>query len=774
MMLDATHENAAVGTGYCPGFARDEQRENQTGRKPEDWPGNGPINLAAEDLPHNSSATEWWYVNSHLETAGGKKLSLFASFFRIILEVDEKTGKPRYAHALNWAVSDPGCRKYYAESRVDRCAPEVGLDRLERGEWKSDPLLRQALRELLEKGQVPYPDRLIEGPVLIARKSLSLDYGGNCFRKLEDGSYQLTLFNHEQAIGCNLVFHPQIEPVRHGDNGIVRGVSGEDMFYYFIPKCRVEGTIQINNQSLPVKEGNGWYDHEFALSGEGAKEKGYHEHNVAWNWISVQLDNGFEITAYDLFDGDANGERCACWAIVVDPAGNWRRCRSFNFEPLEYWTSARTFIDYPTDWRLDIPEIGLSLAVKAAFETQEFITVISEPSFWEGRINTSGVMNGEPVSGLGYVERTWFDELDTLSQFLNAAGRQTRKAAQDLLPAQPTYEQARRLIASEEHSHYLEGLDLTQYNQSLIAPIREMVDRAGKAWRSYAMLACIDAVGGDPQEFTSCLAVPELLHTGSLIIDDVEDRSSIRRGGPACHLLYGEALAINAGCAAYFLSEVLIHEIRLTDKEKLRIYALYFEALRAAHAGQAADIDGLDALMPRVIESGDGQLLEQRVLAIHRLKSAAPVRALAMLGATIGGGTTHQIEAIGHFFEMIGLAFQIVDDTLNLRGFKNDLKSKGEDITAGKVTIPIAKAMSRLSLKDRRGLWETVSSKPTDPAVIAAVIEQLEACGALDACERQARDLVESAWQKLDPTLRDSRVKVILRAFGWYVLERSY
>jgi geranylgeranyl pyrophosphate synthase len=268
--------------------------------------------------------------------------------------------------------------------------------------------------------------------------------------------------------------------------------------------------------------------------------------------------------------------------------------------------------------------------------------------------------------------------------------------------------------------------------------------------------------------------MPELLHTGSLIIDDVQDRSTIRRGGPSCHLLYGEAIAINAGCASYFLAEVLIHGANLTDQEKLRLYALYFEALRAAHAGQAADIAGLGPLTSQVAESGDGHLLERRVLAIHRLKSAAPVRALAMLGATIGGGANEQIEAVGQFFEAIGLAFQIVDDTLNLRGFKNDLKSKGEDIAAGKVTFPIAKAMSRLPLNERLGLWKTVSSKPTDPAVIAAVIEQLEDCGALEACELQARELVETAWQRLDPLLRDSRVKVILRAFGWYVLERSY
>jgi predicted secreted hydrolase len=616
-MLDASKEDNTVLTEYWSDSARVDLRNDNPERRPDDCPGAGPLNLALHDPPHNSSATEWWYVNSHLETECGRRFSLFASFFRIILEANEETGKPKYAHALNWAISDPDAGKYYAESRVDRCAPEVGLERLERGEWKSDPLLRQALRELLEKGGVPHPDRLIEGPVLVAEKKLALDYGGNRFRKLDDGSYQLTLFNDEERAGCRLVFHPQKSPVRHGDDGVVRGVSGEDMFYYFISRCRVEGTIKIAGQSLPLKEGSGWYDHEFALSlmvdaKEDAKDKGRREPNIAWNWIAVQLDNGYEITAYDLFDGDRDGRRCACWAIAIDPVGNRRQCRSFTLEPLESWTSARTFVDYPTGWQLDIPEMRLSLTVNAAFEQQEFITIISEPSFWEGRVNVSGKMNGEAVTGLGFVERTWFDEMNTLGQFLDAAGQQTRKAVQDLLPDQPAYEQSRRLIASKEHDHYLMGLDLGQHSQVLIKPIREMIDRAGKAWRSYALLACIEAVGGDSQEFTHWLAVPELLHTGSLIIDDVEDRSSLRRGGPACHLLYGEAQAINAGCAAYFLAEVLIHETRLTDKEKLRAYALYFEALRAAHAGQAADIDGLDALMPQAVESGDGQLLEER------------------------------------------------------------------------------------------------------------------------------------------------------------------
>jgi geranylgeranyl pyrophosphate synthase len=423
---------------------------------------------------------------------------------------------------------------------------------------------------------------------------------------------------------------------------------------------------------------------------------------------------------------------------------------------------------------LEIPEAQIYLTVEAAFAAQEFITIISKPAFWEGRVNVYGLMNGEEVNGLGFVERTGFEAPETLDSFLAAAGKQTRKAVCALLPAKPTYEQARRLISSRVHDHYLEGLDIAQYASAVIQPLREMIDRGGKAWRSYAFLACIDAVGGDSDEFAEWLAVPELLHTGSLIVDDLEDRSIMRRGGPACHEIYGEALAINAGNAAYFLGQVLMDDSKLTDAQKLRLYSLYFEALRAAHAGQAIDIDGLDALMTPVVESGDGESLERRVLAIHRLKSAVPVRSLAMMGAVIGWGGPAQVEGLGHFFEMIGLAFQIMDDVLNLRGFKNDLKSTGEDISCGKVTMPVAKAMSRLAYEERRALWETISSQPTDPDVITAVIARLESCCAITACEEQAHALVESAWRKLDPLLHDSHVKLKLRAFGWYVLERTY
>ena len=94
---------------------------------------------------------------------------------------------------------------------------------------------------------------------------------------------------------------------------------------------------------------------------------------------------------------------------------------------------------------------------------------------------------------------------------------------------------------------------------TLITPIREIADRGGKSWRSYAALACCDVVGGDSRKFAQWLAMPELMHVGSLIVDDVQDKSTVRRGGPRCHVMHGEPIAINAGTAAYFMTQHLLH-----------------------------------------------------------------------------------------------------------------------------------------------------------------------------------------------------------------------
>jgi geranylgeranyl pyrophosphate synthase len=629
------------------------------------------------------------------------------------------------------------------------------------------------MREVLARGDVPRPDMVLDSACRVDSDRLCLDYAGCRFERLASGAYHLELHDAAGKIDCDLTVRLNKPVVRHGANGLVQGKSGEDMFYYFSPRCAVQGSIILDGAPERIACGTAWYDHEFGLAGRFIGAHNGQPLAVAWDWIGAQLDNGWDLTIYCMVDAES-GESLGRFAILVDPSGQPHRYDTFTFEGHAPWTSSKTFVTYPTAWRISIPDAGLALEAEAALPAQELITTISSPSFWEGRVDVRGRLDGAPVTGKAFVERCGFDRTDSIERFFAAVGKETRRSVRRVLPLDLNKRTAAMILSGVENSPYVHDLDLDYLSSSLIAPIRTIVDRGGKAWRSYVALACCDVVGGDSQAYMGWLAMPELMHVGSLIVDDVEDRSSVRRGGPAVHTLFGEPLAINAGTLCYFLPQIFLAQSRLPAAQQVRIYELYFEAARAAHAGQALDLAGFAQAMPDIVARGDGAAAEARVRAIHRLKSAAPAGSLARIGAIIGGGTEAQIDALGVFVEHVGLAFQIVDDVLNLRGFANDLKQRGEDLRAGKITMPVAKAMSLLDLDARTWLWSTLEARPEDQDVVERAIDLLEDRGALQACQMEAERLVEEAWSALDPLVPDSLAKLMLRAFSWFVLERHY
>ncbi|MBS1594864.1 MAG: polyprenyl synthetase family protein [Bacteroidetes bacterium] len=741
---------------------------------PADWPADGPIDLKVHDLPHLSSSTEWWYMHSHIK-AGKRNLSLFASFFLTVVGYDKKAKKPDYGYSVIWGISDLDNKKYHTVSLVDKRAPELGIQRIKKGQLVKDPHLKRAALEMLDKGVVPYPDELLTRDVVIAKDKLSLDYDGNTFKKKKDGSYMLHLAHKELNISVDIEFSPQKPPTRHGDNGVVRGVSAEDMFYYFIPRNKVTGKINLKGEKLAITSASGWYDHEFGAHPEKKNESDEAKKDVSWNWIAVQLDNKCELSAYDLVDLKT-GEDCGSFIILIDEKGNRHHSRNYSFKPFgEEWTSTRTFNTYPTAWKLVAPDFKLDLVIEAAFPNQEFATVISKPAFWEGRMNVRGKMRGKAVAGPAYIERHGFVNSSDLKSFLKAVSKQTLRSVNKIIPLSFGQQKFEELVSKRGNYHLTENLDKEAYIDTFLRPIREITDRSGKSWRSYATIACCDVVGGNSQVAIDWLALPELMHVGSLMVDDVQDKSHVRRGGPAAHTVHGEATAINSGTAAYFLGQICIYEADMHYEEKVQVYNWYFEAMRASHSGQAMDIKGLDYMMPAALKDDKvAKLLAKRVLATHRLKSAAPASYLAQIGALIGGASQEQIAALGDYYEKLGIAFQIIDDTLNLKGFKDNLKTKAEDITAGKITYPIAVGMAMLDQNDRKKLWRIVSAKTSDVDQLAQAIALLDKHKVIEKCEREARTMLEKAWWRLEPLLRDSMVKLNMRAFGWFVLDRTY
>ncbi len=745
--------------------------------RPLDWPAeNQAIDLTVHDLPHASSGTEWWYINGHFIGDNHRQYSIFASFFRKLIHIDEKTGEPEYAHSITWAIIDPGDKQYYSNSLVDQKAPEIGLAKLREGGLLKDRFLRKAAIEMLEKGAVPYPDRKFNGKVTVCQEKLDLRFDTNSFRKNNDNSYTVECLDNEHQVSFSLQFRPEKPAIKNGDDGVVFGVSSEVMYYYFIPRNSARGILEIGGDKIAI-EGEVWYDHEFGRSihAEQDDQAISSELDTAWNWVSGQMENGCEFTAAHLTSLEEHSVEDAC-LIVIDEMGQRHRLTDFKLEPIgQLWTSMRTFQDYPLGWRLVAPELGVDLVARAEFPNQEFSTLISKHAFWEGRMKIEGEILGQKTQGLGFVEVAGFSPIDTLEDFLKVVSRETIRSVGKILPSVPDQSALNSLVTNKSDDRFSKGVSPSVLSESLIKPIQSIINRGGKSWRSYAALACCDMVGGNPQEGRNWLSLPELMHVGSLIIDDVQDESLVRRGGPSCHEIYGKPLAINAGSACYFISQLCTYEsFKLSPEARLNIYDYYFEAMRAGHCGQALDIYGLYHLMEDVVEDNSGHILEESVLSIHRLKCAAPCYYLARIGSVLGNGTKVQSDALANFYESLGLAFQIIDDTLNIAGFQNNLKTRAEDISAGKITYPIAKAMHLLEKEDRKRLWEILKLKTSDQGLIREAVDILIKVDVLNLCEQDANRLVDEGWRALDPYIRDSMSKLYLRAFGWYVLERHY
>ncbi len=208
---------------------------------------------------------------------------------------------------------------------------------------------------------------------------------------------------------------------------------------------------------------------------------------------------------------------------------------------------------------------------------------------------------------------------------------------------------------------------------------------SGKRLRPILCIAAAEAVGGgetSPVMRTACAL--EMIHTYSLIHDDLPamDDDDIRRGRPTCHVHFDEATAVLAGDALLTLAfEVLTEPEALIDHARqLRIAAKI-----AACAGNRGMIDGQ---MQDMIAQGQETGLES-LKSIHERKTGAMIEAALFSGATAGGGTDAQVDALSIYGRNIGLAFQITDDILNVEGDPDIMgKSTGTDQLHKKATYP--------------------------------------------------------------------------------------
>jgi geranylgeranyl diphosphate synthase type II len=226
--------------------------------------------------------------------------------------------------------------------------------------------------------------------------------------------------------------------------------------------------------------------------------------------------------------------------------------------------------------------------------------------------------------------------------------------------------------------------------ESIHRAMRYSLFAGGKRIRPILCMAAAEAVSDLAAGVESCACTLELIHTYSLIHDDLPalDNDDLRRGVPTCHKVFGDAMAILAGDALLTLAFQVLAQMDCAPDRKVDLITELSTAAGTVGGmigGQVCDIEG-EGRHP------DAGLLE----TIHRAKTGALLRASLRMGGIYAGAEQEQLHALSCYGEHVGLAFQIVDDVLDVEQSSEALgKTAGKDAQQHKITFPAVYGLER-------------------------------------------------------------------------------
>jgi len=222
--------------------------------------------------------------------------------------------------------------------------------------------------------------------------------------------------------------------------------------------------------------------------------------------------------------------------------------------------------------------------------------------------------------------------------------------------------------------------------QRIVEAMTYSVMAGGKRLRPILCMAAAEAVGGDSQDVLPAGCAIEMIHTYSLIHDDLPamDDDDLRRGKPTCHVAFDEATALLAGDALLTLAFQVLSSFDSDERPPAskRLEIIHIISVAAGHNGM---IEG----QMRDMASEGIHLRTEELKELHARKTGALIEAATRSGAVLGGGTPHRVEKLSSYARCIGLAFQVRDDVLNVEGDPAVMgKAVGTDDSRNKNTFP--------------------------------------------------------------------------------------
>ena len=326
---------------------------------------------------HPAFESEWWYYTGNLFTASGRHFGFELTFFRrsraidgtrVLDEAPPSAWDLDQVYLTHFAVTDTDNERLVLHERLNRAGPgiagaDVRMRRVWNGNWSVEWRPGDETR-----------------PVQV-----------------------LAAMSRDAAL--RLVLEPRKPVVVHGRDGVSLKVAGDPRavsHYLSFTRMAAAGTLTMEGEALAVT-GSAWMDHEF-FSDYLTEDK------IGWDWMSVQLDDGTDLMLFGIRDAQG-GYGPDTFGTFVDSGGGARAIEpgGVAFRPGRRWRSDATGAEYPVEWQVEVPDLGLWLDVHPRIDAQEVVTERGIlPAYWEGAVRFTGAREGRPLAGVGYLEMTGY------------------------------------------------------------------------------------------------------------------------------------------------------------------------------------------------------------------------------------------------------------------------------------------------------------------------------------------------------------------------------
>jgi len=320
---------------------------------------------------------------------------------------------------------------------------------------------------------------------------------------------------------------------------------------------------------------------------------------------------------------------------------------------------------------------------------------------------------------------------------------------------------------SEEISAIMEGLKVPEV---LYESSYHLLKAGGKRLRPFMLVKSYEACGGEGEKPYPAAAGVEILHTFTLIHDDIIDRDETRRGVPTVHVLWGIPQAIISGDMLFALVfrtlSKGLRDVGVEDSVIVEVVGRFSKTLIDICAGQTMDM--VMAEKPTTAVTVD------EYMEMIKLKTAVLYMASAEIGGLLAGASSEELEALRSYGLNSGLAFQMIDDVLGVSGVEEELgKPVGSDIREGKKTIVVLEALSRLDDAGKRRLLGVLGDRGASRDRIMEAIRLIESSGAVEEAKRLAR-LYSSKAREALRRLPATDARRLLEALTDFIVERRF